>query len=85
MREKILEILAETAGVPVSDLHDDTRLIQCIENIPGSASLPGIFLLVRPCRGIVVFSGRACYNPFRKQQQHMQCEKEKMVCTIRSL
>lgn len=27
MREKILEILAETAGVPVSDLHDDTRLI----------------------------------------------------------
>lgn len=30
MREKILEILAETAGAPVSDLHDDTRLIQCI-------------------------------------------------------
>ena len=30
MREKILEIRAETAGVPVSDLHDDTRLIQCI-------------------------------------------------------
>lgn len=27
MREKLLEILAETAGVPVSDLHDDTRLI----------------------------------------------------------
>lgn len=27
MREKILEILAETADVPVSDLHDDTRLI----------------------------------------------------------
>lgn len=27
MREKILEILAETAGVPVSDLHDDTRLV----------------------------------------------------------
>lgn len=27
MREKILEILAETAGVPVSNLHDDTRLI----------------------------------------------------------
>lgn len=30
MREKIPEILAETADVPVSDLHDDTRLIQCI-------------------------------------------------------
>lgn len=30
MRGKILEILAETAGVPVSDLYDDTRLIQCI-------------------------------------------------------
>lgn len=27
MREKILEILAETADVPVSDLHDDTWLI----------------------------------------------------------
>lgn len=27
MREKLLEILAETAGVPVSDLHDDTRLV----------------------------------------------------------
>ena len=27
MREKLLEILAETADVPVSDLHDDTRLI----------------------------------------------------------
>lgn len=27
MREKILDILAETAGVPVSDLRDDTRLI----------------------------------------------------------
>lgn len=43
MREKILEILAETAGVPVSDLHDDTRLIQCIWKMPGSASLSGIF------------------------------------------